>query len=64
MKTSVVLDEKKLSLAKKLGNIQTTREILDKALEEFIHNARRKSMLGLLGKNFFDTKLAVKLMRK
>ena len=64
MKTSVVIDEKKLILAKKLGGIHTTREIIDKALESFIAQARRQSMVNLLGTGFFDTSLSVKQMRK
>ena len=33
MKTSVVLDKRKVTLAKKLGQIHTLRELLDKALD-------------------------------
>lgn len=64
MKTSVVIDEKKLSLAKKLGNIHTTREVIDKALEAYIAQVRRQSMVNLLGSGFFDQSLSLKQMRK
>ena len=54
MKTSVELEKEKLELAKKLTGVGTIKEVLDKALDAYIAQARREAMLGLLGTNFFD----------
>jgi hypothetical protein len=54
MKTSVELDEKKVEIAKKLGHSSTLRELLDKALDAYISQARRKSMAEMLGTKFFE----------
>ena len=58
MKTSVELDEKKVIFAKKISHTSTLRELLDKALDAYINQARRQNMIDLLGSNFFDSKLA------
>jgi hypothetical protein len=53
MKTSVELDEEKVKLAKKLGHDSTLRELIDKALDAYIAQARRLNMADLLGTGFF-----------
>lgn len=58
MKTSVELDEKKVALAKKLGGQRTIKDLLDKALDEYIARARRLAMAELLGTNAIDKKYA------
>ena len=57
MKTSVELDDKKVALARKLAPVSTLRELIDLALESYISQARRNSMLDLLGSGFFDGNL-------
>lgn len=54
MKTSVVLDDKKVTLARKLGQVLTLRELLDKALDAYITLSRRKTMAEMLGTGFFE----------
>ncbi len=56
MKTSVELDDRKVALAKKLGESSTLRELLDKSLDAYIAQVRRHSMADLLGTDFFDAK--------
>ncbi len=58
MKTSVELDDEKVALAKKLAHSSTLRELLDKALDAFISQARRQSMADILGSNFFEGNLS------
>lgn len=58
MKTSVELDEKKLKLAKKLSDVSTTKDLLDRALDTFIARARRLSMAELLGKSLVEGNLS------
>ena len=57
MKTSVELDDDKVRLAKKIAAGVTLRDLLDKALDAFIAQARRKSMADMLGTHFFKGKL-------
>ena len=57
MKTSVELEIEKVDLAKRLGKTSTLKELLDKALDAYIAQARRHSMAELLGTHFFDAEL-------
>jgi hypothetical protein len=57
IKTSVELEVEKVDLAKRLGKTSTLKELLDKALDAYIAQARRHSMAELLGTNFFDSDL-------
>lgn len=54
MKTSVELQVEKVDLAKRLGQQSTLKELLDKALDAYIAQARRHSMADLLGTHFFE----------
>ena len=54
MKTSVELDDKKVALARQLDHVSTLKDLLDKALDAFIAQARRKSMVEMLGTDFFQ----------
>ena len=54
MKTSVELKIEKVDLAKLLGKESTLKELLDKALDAYISQARRHSMADLLGTGFFE----------
>lgn len=54
IKTSVELDGEKVELAKGLGKVHTLRELLDKALDAYIAQNRRLSMVQLLGTGFFE----------
>ena len=62
MKTSVELNEEKVKLAKKLSHTSTLKELLEKALDAYISNARRRSIAEMLGTQFFEGSL--KAMRK
>jgi hypothetical protein len=54
MKTSIEIDENKLKLAKKLSpQLSTLRELVDHALDSYIAQARRNSMVEMLGSGFF-----------
>ena len=62
MKTSVELETEKVDMARKLGRVTTLKELLDKALDAYIAQARRHSMADLLGTDFFEGDL--KRMRR
>ena len=57
MKTSVELEIEKVALAKRLGKTSTLKELLDRALDAYISQARRHSMADLLGTDFTDSDL-------
>ena len=59
MKTSVELNDSKLELAKSLGGVKTIRDLLDKALDAYIAQVRRKDMANMLGTDFFEGDLDV-----
>ena len=62
MKTSVEISDEKLKLARKLAPQPTVRKLIDAALDAYIREARRESLLSLLGTEFFDGDL--RSMRK
>jgi len=66
MKTSVTLNDQKLSLARSLGNASTIKVLLDKALDSYISHARtrRREMADLLGTDFFEGDLDLLRERK
>ena len=49
MKTSVELEAENVNLAKKLGHVSTLRELLDRALDAYIAQARRHSWQNYWG---------------
>ncbi|MGK5090199.1 hypothetical protein WDW86_21835 [Bdellovibrionota bacterium FG-2] len=57
MKTSVELDDQKVSLAKKLGGEPVLRKLLDHALDAYIADRRRNDMVSILGTGFFEGRL-------
>lgn len=56
-RTNVVLDEKKVDLAKKAYGIHTTRELIDFALDELLRAKQRTRILGLEGNVKIDLNL-------
>lgn len=64
MKTSVELNEAKLNVARKLSNSKSVKELLDHALDALIAQNRRKSLLSILGTDFYDGDLGTMRERK
>lgn len=56
-RTNVVLDEKKLKIAKRVFDIPTTKDLLDFALSELIKTHDRRKILNLKGKIKIDLDL-------
>ena len=54
MKTSVELNEEKLSLARSLSSSKTIRDVLDEALDCLIAQGRRRNLANVLGTDFFE----------
>ncbi len=64
MRTNVVLDEKLVKEALKLGNAKTKKEVIHMALEEFVENRKRLNLLDLSGKIRFAEGYDYKRMRE
>ena len=61
-RTNVVINEKKLEAAKKAFDIQTTRDLIDFALDELLKMRNRKNILKLKGK--VDVEIDLKKSRE
>lgn len=58
MKTSVIIDPKKIAKARELSGSKTLRSLIDEALDMYIARARRLQLSEMLGTDFFDPKSA------
>ncbi len=63
MRTNVVIDDKLIQEAFRLTKLKTKKEIIHKALEEFIQNRRRLDLKDLRGKIRFAEGYDYKKMR-
>jgi len=63
MATSVLVDDKMVKEAVKLGNFKTKREAMDVALTEFVQRRNRLRILELAGKIEFRPDWDPKKMR-
>ena len=64
MRTNVVLDERLVEEALKLSGARTKREVIQRALREFVENKRRHNLLDLAGKITFHEKYDYKKLRE
>ena len=64
MRTNVVLDERLVDEALKLSNAKTKKELIHKALKEFVENRKRLNLLDLSGKIKFAEGYDYKGMRE
>ncbi len=65
MRTNIVLDDELVEEAFKFaGNIRTKRELIRVALQEFVHNRKRKNLRDLRGKISFRENYDYKSMRE
>ena len=63
MRTNIVIDDRLMEEALKLSRYKTKRELVHKALEEFIQNRKRRDLRELKGKVHFDEKYDYKELR-
>lgn len=54
MRTNIVLDDKLVKTAMKLGKAKTKRELIQLALEEYVKNLEKKNLLEIKGKIQFS----------
>lgn len=57
MRTNVEINDKLMKKAQKLSNIKTKREVIEKALEQYVKALQRKDMLNIRGKIDWDGNL-------
>lgn len=50
MRTNIVLDDELVEKALRVSGLKTKKEVVHKALQEFVENRRRQSLLDLEGK--------------
>ena len=53
MRTNVVIDDKLIDEALKLSKMRTKREVIQKALEEFVRNRKKLDLKHIRGKIAF-----------
>lgn len=63
MRTNVVIDDKLIQEALRLSNLKTKKELIHKALEEFIQNRKRLDLREVRGKIQFAERYDYKKMR-
>jgi Arc/MetJ family transcription regulator len=64
VRTNVVLDDRLVDEALKLSNAKTKKELIHKALKEFVENRKRLNLLDLSGKIKFAEGYDYKRMRE
>ena len=63
MRTNVVIDDNLIREALRLSNLKTKKELIHKALEEFIQNRKRLDLREIRGKIRFAEGYDYKKMR-
>ena len=64
VRTNVVIDEKLMADAMRLSKLKTKREVIDKALYEFVAHYSRKNLLDLRGQIKFSENYDYKALRE
>lgn len=64
MRTNIILDDGLFEEAFKLSRAKTKKELIHRALKEFVENRRRLNLLELEGKIEFSEGYNHKLMRE
>ena len=64
MRTNIVLDEKLVDEAMRLGGATTKREIVEAALREFVARRRSRRVLALAGADLISPDYDVRVVRR
>lgn len=64
MRTNIVIDDGVMQKALRISGLKTKREVVDRALKEFIANNTRMNLLELKGKILFSEDYDYKTMRE
>ena len=63
MRTTVVLDEKRVKSAMKATGAKTKREMVELALHRLVKHDQRKNILDLVGENLIDPDYDIRAVR-
>ena len=63
MRTTVVLDEKRVKSAMKATGAKTKREMVEIALHRLVKHDQRKNILDLVGENLIDPDYDIRAVR-
>jgi len=64
MRTNIVLDDGLVAEAMKLSRAKTKRELVDRALREFVQRHHQRKLLDLVGKVSIDPDYDYKALRE
>jgi len=64
VRTNIVIDDGVMQKALRISGLKTKREVVDRALKEFIANNTRMNLLELKGKILFSEDYDYKTMRE
>ncbi|MFO7952750.1 MAG: type II toxin-antitoxin system VapB family antitoxin [Bacillota bacterium] len=64
MRTNIVIDDDLIEEAMRVSDFTTKKEVVNKALEEFVQNRSRKDLKELKGKIYFADEYDYKLHRE
>lgn len=64
MRTNIVIDDKLMEQAMQLSGLSTKKEVVERALLEFVQRRSRKDLSELRGKILFDTDYDYKAKRE
>lgn len=63
MRTNIVLDDELIAEAMRLAGVRTRREMVDRALREFVARRRQREILELAGQDLVDPAYDVRAVR-
>lgn len=63
MRTNIVIDDTLIKEAMALSGLKTKRDVVHRALEEFVRNLKKKDLREIRGKIRFDESYDYKKMR-
>ncbi len=64
LRTNIVIDDKLMEEAMRVSGLSTKKEVVDRALSEFVERHTRKDLRELMGKIQFADNYDYKAMRK
>lgn len=64
MRTNIVIDDGLVEEAFALSNVRTKRELVDRALREFVARHKRKNLMDLYGSDGIDPEYDYKAARR
>lgn len=64
MRTNIVLDDRLVKEAMRLSKARTKREVVDRALREFVSRSKQRNFLALIGEGLIAQDYDVRAVRR